>query len=100
MLGDLNSYRKEDPITRLKTRGWSEMVEAFSSQPPFSYIYRGQAGSLDYAFANPGLKDKVKAAWIWKINSTYSPDHPWFEDDYHRSSDHDPVIVDIQLASQ
>lgn len=97
MLGDFNSYRQEDPIRRLKSRGWTEMVEAFKPSANSSYVYWGQSGTLDYAFASPELKDKVKMAWIWNINSPFSPDHPYSEGGYHRSSDHDPVIVEIDL---
>ncbi|MCF6264490.1 MAG: ExeM/NucH family extracellular endonuclease [Xanthomonadales bacterium] len=99
IIGDLNSYRQEDPIRRLKSRGWTEMVETFSSPPLFTFVYWGQSGTLDYAFASPTLKDKVTAAWLWNINSPYSPDLAYSEDEYRRSSDHDPVIVDIDFAN-
>lgn len=99
IIGDLNSYRQEDPIRKLKSRGWTEVVEAFNPSPLFTFVYWGQSGTLDYAFASPALKDKVQAAWHWNINSPYSPDLAYSAGDYRRSSDHDPVIVDIDFTT-
>ncbi|MCF6263157.1 MAG: ExeM/NucH family extracellular endonuclease [Xanthomonadales bacterium] len=99
IIGDLNSYRQEDPIRLLRSRGWTEMVETFSTAPLFTFVYWGQSGTLDYAFASPTLKDKVSAAWLWNINSPYSPDLAHTDGEYRGSSDHDPVIVDIDFAN-
>ncbi len=60
VMGDMNSYAKEDPITALVTAGF---VDLASLQPdPYSYVFDGQWGYLDYAarvaFARrPGHRD-------------------------------------------
>ncbi len=94
ILGDLNSYRMEDPIRKLKSKGWVEAVEKYTSAPRFSFIYRGQAGTLDYVFVSPELEPQIDSALIWNINSNVAPEPAAANP---RSSDHDPVIIDLDL---
>ncbi len=98
ILGDLNSYRMEDPIQKLISRGWVELVEQDTVAPQFSFVYFGQAGTLDYAFATPELAEKVSRALIWNINSPIAPGSALNEPSYFGSSDHDPVIVDLDFS--
>ncbi len=98
MLGDFNAYRLEDPITRLKALGWQDAVEVFSSSPYYSYNYRGELGSLDYAFFSPALTDRLAWAGVWHINSGYPEYPPGYPAGVFRSSDHDPVVVDIAFS--
>ncbi len=98
LLGDFNAYRQEDPVRAIRDEGLVELVEA--SQPgmhQYSYIYRGAAGTLDYAFASESLAQLTSRALIWNINAAYPlstrPSEPWL-----RSSDHDPVVVDFRLT--
>ncbi|HKJ95182.1 MAG TPA: ExeM/NucH family extracellular endonuclease [Gammaproteobacteria bacterium] len=94
VLGDFNSYAQERAPRRLAAAGFEDLVAA--EVPPaqrYSYVYRGRSGYLDYAFANgPGV-DRVRSVSVWHINADEPPfaagEGPW------RSSDHDPVIVDI-----
>ena len=95
IMGDMNSYRREAPIDAIRDAGFEELLDSDDSRP-FSYVYYGQVGTLDYAFVNPELKPKVQNAFIWQVNSTM-PNHfdlpkPWL-----RFSDHDPVVVDLLL---
>ncbi|NIQ98396.1 MAG: hypothetical protein GWN87_32830, partial [Desulfuromonadales bacterium] len=53
--------------------------------PLYSYIYRGAAGTLDYAFASESLAAMSSDAFIWHINAAY----PWSgrpTEDWLRSS--------------
>ena len=99
ILGDLNSYRKEDPLRKLIDQGWIDLVEENSTQPQYSFIFFGQAGTLDYALATPALATRLVQALNWNINSPIAPDSPLRESGYLRSSDHDPVIVDLDLST-
>ena len=97
LLGDFNAYRLEDPVRAIRDQGMVELVEA--AQPgmhQYSFIYRGAAGTLDYAFASDSLAQLTSRALIWNINAAYPlstrPSEPWL-----RSSDHDPVVVDFRL---
>ena len=59
-------------------------------------IARKVAGALDYAFASPELVPYVRGARYLNFNAGYPPgvdlELPWL-----RSSDHDPVIVDLRF---
>lgn len=95
ILGDLNAYRMEDPIYAMRDAGFTELMDDHQ-HPVYSFVYRGQYGSLDYAFASAALLDKIDKAFIWNVNAGYpgklSLPQPWM-----RFSDHDPVVVDILL---
>jgi predicted extracellular nuclease len=97
ILGDMNAYRLEDPIRAFNAAGFVDVVEAESGLPQWSYVYRGQAGTLDYAFASPALARLAARAENWHINSDWPRNmnlpRPWL-----RMSDHDPVVVDLDFS--
>ena len=98
LVGDFNAYRLEEPVMEVLEAGLLELVELHNpGSPHYSYIYRGAAGTLDYAFASKALADVSSGAFIWHINAAYPysgrPSEPWL-----RSSDHDPVIVDLAFS--
>lgn len=94
VVGDMNAYRMEDPVSALIDSGLTDLTAPSGPRPSYSYFYGGQAGTLDYAFSSPGLLPFVAAARVININSPWPPNmdlpQPWL-----RSSDHDPVIVDL-----
>ena len=91
VLGDFNSYTKEDPIqeitlnlNRLKTNS-------------YSYVYKGRFGNLDHVFVNNQILPFIKSIETLDIN-TSSPN--WMDyksnrwgNSYLRSSDHNPLII-------
>ncbi len=103
IIGDLNSYAMEDPITALKDAGYTNLLASFLGVDAYSYSFNGEFGYLDYALASPGLLPYVTDTSEWHINS----DEPraldynnfnqtfFFNPDEFRSSDHDPVLVGI-----
>jgi len=95
IMGDMNAYRREAPVDAIRTAGFEELMDSAEGQP-FSFMYYGQAGTLDYAFVSPALKQKVQNAFIWQVNSSMPAQMdlqiPWL-----RFSDHDPVVVDLSL---
>ena len=95
IMGDMNSYRREAPVDAIRAAGFVELLDTADGRP-FSYVYYGQAGTLDYAFVNPELKTRVQNAFIWHVNATMPAyiklPQPWL-----RFSDHDPVVVDLLL---
>lgn len=112
LIGDLNAYGREDPIDDLASHGYVDVVGAFNSFG-YSYVFDGAAGRLDHALATASLSTKVAAVKLWHINA----DEPSIIDynlefkqpacgscgpDYYtatayRSSDHDPVVVGLNL---
>jgi predicted extracellular nuclease len=97
ILGDMNAWRNEDPVSTFRNQGFTELVERFSGLPQHSYVYRGEAGTLDYAFASDALLPSVSHAEIWHINSGW-PQKMELPDPWLRSSDHDPVVVDLDFS--
>jgi predicted extracellular nuclease len=110
ILGDLNSYAQEDPIQVLTGAGYTDLLAHFHGQDAYSYVFDGQLGYLDYALAGGDLLDEVTDATVWNVNA----DEPSLIDydmtfkqpaqdalyapDAYRSSDHDPVIVGLDLT--
>ncbi|MCP1726280.1 putative extracellular nuclease [Natronospira proteinivora] len=96
ILGDINSYGGEDPVTVLREAGLRDLVaQTLPREARYSYVFHGESGYLDTAIASPALKDDVRQVDFWSINADeptflqFQDSAPW------RSSDHDPVIVDL-----
>jgi predicted extracellular nuclease len=97
VLGDMNAWRMEDPIRQFNDSSYIDLVSQIAGLPQHSFLYWGQTGTLDYAFASPAMARYVQAAKIWHINAdrARNMDHPqpWL-----RASDHDPVIIDFSFS--
>ena len=97
ILGDMNSYRREDPIRALSESGLVDLVEHISGLPQHSYVYRGAAGTLDYAFATKSLVNWVRLAEFWHINAGW-PQRTALPQPWLRFSDHDPIVIDLDFS--
>ncbi|MES2885754.1 MAG: ExeM/NucH family extracellular endonuclease, partial [Pseudomonadota bacterium] len=113
VIGDLNSYAQEEPITTLRDGGFTNLVDLDGSQnpPELSYTFDGQWGTLDYGLANAGLLAQVTGATEWLINGAepialdYNTEFKsagqqalFYNADPYRSSDHDPVVIELALC--
>ncbi|GAB3272493.1 ExeM/NucH family extracellular endonuclease [Arthrobacter pigmenti] len=104
LMGDLNSYRMEDPIQVLRDAGY---VNQGAKTGEHTYVYDGAVGSLDYIFASAAADAKVSGADIWNINSVESValeysrynynTTNYYAPDVYRSSDHDPILVGLNV---
>lgn len=105
LLGDYNAYAQETPIANLTTAGFASLRPASD----YSYGFSGQFGSLDYAFANASLTNQVTGSADWHINAdepvildyntNFKTNQPgMYAADPFRTSDHDPVIVGLNLV--
>ncbi|AFL75629.1 ExeM/NucH family extracellular endonuclease [Thiocystis violascens] len=111
LLGDFNAYAMEDPIVVLRDRGFTDLAQHFVGPDAYSYVFDGQIGTLDYAFASETLFSQVTDATEWHINADeadaldynldFGRDFDIFDGTLpYRTSDHDPVIVGLDLSSQ
>ena len=112
ILGDLNSYDKEDPIDALIAAGYTDLAAPYGDEYAYSYVFDGQLGYLDYAMANSALVGEVTGVTSWHINSdeanlidydmSYKKDaqDAIYAPDAYRSSDHDPVIVGLGVCDE
>lgn len=108
VIGDLNAYVNEDPLTALKNAGLSNMIE--SSVDPYSFVFDAQAGALDHALVTSSLEPQVVESIEWHINADepalldynlgFGRDPALFDaESPYRSSDHDPVIIGLNLTN-
>jgi predicted extracellular nuclease len=103
LLGDFNSYTQEDPIQVLREAGFTDLGEALD-RGRYSYVFDGASGSLDHALASGALLPKVTDLTHWNINSVesfsyqYTGDPALYAANPYRSSDHDPVLLGIDLT--
>jgi hypothetical protein len=107
VIGDLNSYDKEDPIDVFAGAGYTDLSALFLGEFAYGYLFGAQLGYLDYALASPSLLEKVTGATSWHINAD-EPDlidydtsfkqpaqDALYAPDPYRSSDHDPVLIGL-----
>lgn len=106
IVGDMNAYEMEEPIKAVIGGGYTNLVTQFVSNP-YSYAFMGLVGQLDHALASSSLTTQVTGATIWHINADepealgYEKDSKpadWYTADPYRSSDHDPVIIGLNLS--
>jgi uncharacterized repeat protein (TIGR01451 family) len=109
IIGDLNSYAMEDPMTAIKDAGYTDLQAEFVGPDAYTYVYNGQFGSLDQALSNSSLTPKVASTTIWHINSDEppvldyntehkdAPDYLPYSPDAYRASDHDPIVVRLSV---
>ena len=101
LVGDLNSYGMEDPVRLLRDSGWQDV---FAGRESYSYVFAAQAGRLTHAFVTPALAERLRGAETWHSNSDEPVNvgyrsgndgeilqKPW------RSSDHDPVLIGVDV---
>lgn len=108
IIGDLNAYDKEDPISVVTSAGYSDLLARDQGENAYTYVFDGQYGYLDHALANAGMADQATAT-VWHINAdepnildydtSYKQDAQdvLYEANAYRSSDHDPVLVGLDL---
>lgn len=106
VIGDLNAYGKEDPVTDFTDNGFVDQIARFN---PFgySYVFDGESGYLDQALASASLSTQITGALEWHINADepsvidynteFKPQDLYSATPY-RSSDHDPVLVGLNLV--
>ena len=121
LVGDMNSYAKEDPILAFEKASYKILLndeKVGQGKSAYSYVFgvasdatgNGGAGNLDHAIADANLYPMVKRTFAWHINADeptaldYNEEYKteeqiasFYAPDAFRSSDHDPVIVDLDL---
>ncbi|QUW19925.1 ExeM/NucH family extracellular endonuclease [Agrococcus sp. Marseille-Q4369] len=107
IIGDLNAYDHEDPITTLEAADYTDLLEAFQGEEAYTYVFDGQLGYLDYGLADAGLMPFVAGAAAWHANAdevslidyTMAFKQPaqdaLFAPDPYRASDHDAVVIGL-----
>ncbi len=104
VVGDLNAYAKEDPITTFTNLGYVDLHKAYHADSSYSYVFRGVLGYLDHAIANPSMARQITGMAAWHINSPendiYHYSNSTTDLTMFRSSDHDPLLIGLRLNNQ
>lgn len=108
IMGDFNAYRQEDPIRWFEQQGWRYLDDGKADS--YSFVFRGESGSLDHLLTTPALAEKVVSFTHWAINADepvlldYSTRFkPASQRDQlfaplpYRSSDHDPILATFRF---
>jgi predicted extracellular nuclease len=108
VIGDFNSYLKEDPISTFAKNSFSNLANDLLTPENWTSIFRGEVGSIDHILANTKAREAAKGMTQWHINSIVMG---WFDynleelakskakpKNYYNegpfaSSDHDMVIA-------
>ena len=101
LLGDYNCHTQEQPIQAIVRAGYADMLPHGEARD-YSYSYKGLVGYLDRCFANPSMAGQIVRVRPWHINADWYYQHGAYklkDKSLHRYSDHDPIIVDVQLKN-
>ena len=108
MMGDFNSYLLEDPTRVLEAAGNESLLKRLPAGDRYTYVFGGETGALDHAYASSSLRGQVSGVGVWHINADeptaldYNTDFTTddrFAPTPFRASDHDPVLVGLSLAA-
>ncbi len=112
LVGDYNSYAKEDPIRALEAAGFTNLIEDRLGADAYSYVFDGQWGYLDHALGSQSIRSQVTGVTEYHINADepsvldYNTDFKTpnlqstlYAPDQYRVSDHDPVVVGLRPNS-
>ncbi len=121
IIGDLNAYPQEDPIQLLLGEGYTDLAAQFIGSDAYSFGFPLDLntspqvqgfGTLDYGLANSSLLSQVTGAGEWHINADESVIFDYnlefkpqaqadglFGANPFRASDHDPLIIGLDLQS-
>jgi predicted extracellular nuclease len=109
VIGDMNAHGFEDPIVALTGAGLVNELERFvrPNGLVYSYVFDGESGYLDHALTSASLSAQVAGTAEWHNNADepevidYNIDakpQDLYANNAYRASDHDPVIVSLNLA--
>jgi hypothetical protein len=110
LVGDYNSYAKEDPIAAIEAGGYTNLIDDLLGDDAYSFVFDGQWAYLDHAFASHSLRSQVTGVADYHVNAD-EPSVLDYQDDFKsagqlvslyasdefRMSDHDPVVVGLEL---
>jgi uncharacterized protein len=118
IIGDLNAYGREDPIRALEDAEYEDQLVRYTDGIPYTFTFDGMQGTLDTALAKDRLANRVTGAAVWHINADEVPAidyqesigfpinprfrtpeiaEAYYDPSAFRSSDHDPVVIGLDM---
>jgi hypothetical protein len=109
IIGDMNAHGFEDPIKVLTDGGFVNQLERYvrPTATPYSYVFDSESGYLDHSLASATLSSQVSGSSEFHNNADeptvidYNLDgkpQDLYVNSAYRASDHDPVIITLDLA--
>jgi predicted extracellular nuclease len=111
VIGDLNAYAQEDPVVTIEAGGYTDLIETFVgsgfSSGAYSFNFFSQSGYLDHGLSSSTLSPQVSGAAFWHVNADeprgldyndFNQPLLYYSDEF-RSSDHDPVVIGLDLTT-
>ncbi len=107
LVGDFNAYSAEKAVTDLTAGGFKKVSH------DYSYSFDGLWGSLDHIFASNALVNtrQIAGVYSWRINAeepvlldynlefkSATQQASYYAADLYRSSDHNPVVIGLNLG--
>lgn len=100
VMGDLNTYNKEEPIVMIEREGYENLLTRYNPEG-FSYVYNNEVGNMDHALASASLTTQVTGAAVYQLNAeenwNYKMGGALVSSDMYGYSDHNPVLVGLRL---
>ncbi len=108
MVGDFNAYSAEKTVSDLVAGGFQKVSGGYS------YSFDGLWGSLDHIFASNALatSGQIAGVYKWNINAeepvildynlefkSTSQQESFYAADQYRSSDHNPMMIGLNLGA-
>ncbi|MFN4263940.1 MAG: ExeM/NucH family extracellular endonuclease [Thioalkalivibrionaceae bacterium] len=102
IIGDFNAHAFEPPLTLAAQKGFQDLRQE-PVETRSTYVFRGRSAQLDYTLGNAAIEQRRSAAGAFAINADEPPFGSYngampFENSAapYRSSDHDPVWIDLR----
>ncbi|MDF2962133.1 MAG: hypothetical protein K0S39_3868, partial [Paenibacillus sp.] len=92
LLGDFNDFQFSETLNILKGNELTNKVEDLPENERYSYVYQGNSQTLDHILVDKKLAPHATLD-IVHINAD-------FDEDHGRVSDHDPLLVQLDLAAK
>jgi predicted extracellular nuclease len=99
VLGDLNDYPNSPPLAALRSVGLADLTGLVEKPERYTLVYRGISQVIDYILISPSNAFGFLAA-PYHINADFPVILAETGSTVYRSSDHDPIRVDIIGYSQ
>ncbi|MFQ6371605.1 ExeM/NucH family extracellular endonuclease [Shewanella sp. YIC-542] len=112
LIGDLNAYAKEDPVTTLTSAGFVDLLQKFRADEAYSYVYGGESGYMDHMLVSANMALAAVDANDWHINADepsvldYNMESKsaqqltdYYAADPFRAADHDPVLASFSFKA-
>ncbi len=100
ILGDLNCGTMEEPVQFLEEHGYENILNIYAPTQ-YSYSFNNEVCYLDHALASTSMLPQITGAQPYHLNAdeSYLHHYPYGDTSMYRYSDHDPLIIGLNLHS-